>query len=74
MEIETSKIFPENIPSQLKSESFMLWRYEKRDAKMKNHLSIHIQGLEGMLLTQVNGQIMKLLSVPINQVSTGAME
>ncbi|SVB98212.1 uncharacterized protein METZ01_LOCUS251066, partial [marine metagenome] len=34
MKIETSKIFTENIPNQLKSESFMLWRYEERDGKM----------------------------------------
>ncbi len=34
MKIETSKIFTENIPNQLKSESFMLWRYVERDGKM----------------------------------------
>ena len=34
MKIETSKIFTENIPNQLKSESFMLWRYEEQNGKM----------------------------------------
>lgn len=42
MEIETSKIFLENIPNQLKSESFMLWRYEERDGrKTKPPLNPH---------------------------------
>ena len=47
MELETSKFFPEFIPSQLKSESFMLWRYEQQNGKMtKPPLNPHI-GLKG---------------------------
>ena len=40
----------------------------------QNHRLIHIQVLEVMSLIPFNGQIIKLLSVPINQVGTGAME
>ena len=47
MELETSKFFPEFIPSQLKSESFMLWRYEQQNGKMtKPPLNPHT-GLRG---------------------------
>ena len=28
------KFIPSNIPEELKSESFMLWRYEERDGRM----------------------------------------